>query len=80
MVTFYNIILSTALSLLILPVAEAARPNVVLINAEDLGWAEVGCYGQKKLKNRTLTGWPPKGSGGFISIPGPRFAPPPATY
>lgn len=47
MVTFYNIILSTALSLLILPVAEAARLNVVLINAEDLGWAEVAATDRK---------------------------------
>lgn len=47
MVTFYNIILSTALSLLILPVAETARFNVVLINAEDLGWAEVAATGRK---------------------------------
>ncbi|XBD74011.1 hypothetical protein ABFY27_14380 [Akkermansia massiliensis] len=47
MVTFYNIILSTALSLLILPVAETARPNVVLINADDLGWAEVAATGRK---------------------------------
>lgn len=47
MITFYNIILSTALSLVILPVAEAARLNVVLINAEDLGWAEVAATGRK---------------------------------
>lgn len=47
MVTFYNIILSTALSLLILPVAETARSNVVLINAEDLDWAEVAATDRK---------------------------------
>ena len=27
----------------------AARLNVVLIVADDLGWGELGCYGQKKI-------------------------------
>jgi arylsulfatase len=26
------------------------RPNVVLIVADDLGWAELGCYGQEKIR------------------------------
>lgn len=26
------------------------RPNVVLIIADDLGWGELGCYGQKKIR------------------------------
>lgn len=30
--------------------AYADKPNIVLINADDLGWGEVGCYGQKKIK------------------------------
>jgi arylsulfatase A len=29
--------------------AAATKPNVVFIIADDLGWAELGCYGQKKI-------------------------------
>jgi arylsulfatase len=34
--------------------AVAAPPNVVLIVADDLGWAELGCYGQKHIKTPNL--------------------------
>ena len=30
--------------------ARSRRPNVVLIVADDLGFAELGCYGQKKIR------------------------------
>jgi arylsulfatase A len=30
--------------------AESAKPNVVFILADDLGYAELGCYGQQKIK------------------------------
>lgn len=39
-----------------LPASEAAKPppNVVYILADDLGYAELGCYGQEKIKTANL--------------------------
>ncbi len=30
------------------------KPNIVLIMADDLGWAELGCYGQKKIRTPNI--------------------------
>ncbi len=32
------------------PAPAGDRPNIVFIMADDLGWGEVGCYGQKKIR------------------------------
>ena len=32
-----------------LPLAAAEKPNIVVILADDLGWGELGCYGQQKI-------------------------------
>lgn len=43
-----------AIFLLSIHAAGAECPNIVLINADDLVWAEVGCYVQKKIKTLNL--------------------------
>lgn len=36
------------------PRATAAPPNIVFIMADDLGWGELGCYGQKIIKTPNI--------------------------
>lgn len=39
----------------------AAPPNVVLILADDLGWGELGCYGQKRIRTPNIDRLPAEG-------------------
>ena len=34
----------------------AARPNIVVVLADDLGWGELGAYGQKKIRTPSIDG------------------------
>src|SRR5437762_8045414 len=47
-----------ALALTPLPAAAAdvppGKPNVVFILADDLGWGDLGCYGQTKIKTPSI--------------------------
>jgi arylsulfatase A-like enzyme len=40
--------------LLAVPAAAADRPNIVFILADDLGWGDLGCYGQTKIRTPSI--------------------------
>ncbi|MEM9481096.1 MAG: arylsulfatase [Verrucomicrobiota bacterium] len=50
-----NQIVTHFLALLFLwPSIVGANPNIVFILADDLGWGELGCYGQEKIKTPNI--------------------------
>ncbi|WP_083422202.1 arylsulfatase [Arsenicibacter rosenii] len=53
-----NVILFTGLTMLLaaytLPVPKARQPNIIYIYADDLGYGELGCYGQQKIRTPHL--------------------------
>lgn len=44
----------TAALALVLPLAAAQKPNIVFIIADDLGYGDLGCFGQKKIQTPVL--------------------------
>ena len=61
---------------LLMHAAGAECPNIELINADDLGWMEVGCHGQKKLKQSNLNRLASEGQRWVYFYSGARSAPP----
>ena len=47
---FFSVVLATSLPAF----SQEAKPNIIYIMADDLGWAELGSYGQKKIKTPNL--------------------------
>jgi hypothetical protein len=37
------------------------KPNIILIMADDLGYGDIGCYGNKTISTPVLIKWPRKG-------------------
>ncbi len=53
--------------------ASHAKPmNVVLIIADDLGWGELGCYGQQKIRTPNMMHSHAAGFASPTIIPAPR--------
>ena len=52
------------------------KPNVILILADDLGYKELGSYGQKKIKTLTWITWQKRGCVLLVTTRAMRYVPP----
>lgn len=50
----YRLLTGLLLFLFIWPAAAQKKPNIIYIYADDLGYGELGCYGQTKIKTPNL--------------------------
>lgn len=58
-----------------LPQVEPNKPNIVFIMADDLGYGDLGCYGQTKILTPRIDSLQRMGCGLPITMRGARFAP-----
>jgi hypothetical protein len=50
--------------------AETMRqPNIIFILADDLGYGDLGCYGQKLIRTPHIDRWPPRGCASPTTTP-----------
>ena len=60
-------------------VVGGGKPNVILINADDLGYGDLSCYGATKVKTPHIDRLAKEGMRFTDAISHPPFALPPAT-
>ena len=58
--------------------SSASKPNIIFIMADDLGYGDLSCYGQKTIQTPNIDGLAAEGIRFTRSTPAARFAPPPA--
>src|SRR5258705_5736822 len=51
---FFIIVLLSLFSINLLAQKKVGRPNIILIVADDLGYGDVGCYGQQKIETPNI--------------------------
>lgn len=49
-----RLLLALGLTAVALPATAQDRPNIVFLMADDLGFGELGCYGQTKIQTPTI--------------------------